>query len=110
MVLATASIPSFAQETKGEGAMGVMIVYLEVKDYDAWRPIFDDNAPYRRAASLSNERIFRSVDDVHRLVILMDAEDLDKAREYAASPHLKEALAEAGVTRAPTNYFVESGR
>jgi hypothetical protein len=40
--------------------------------------------------------------------ILFDTEDTKKAKEFAASVDLKEAMTKAGVLDTPTVYFLES--
>ena len=42
------------------------------------------------------------------IVVVFDTEDTRKAKEFAASTDLKEAMAEAGVLDTPTVYFLES--
>ena len=42
------------------------------------------------------------------IVVVFDTEDTKKAKEFAASADLKEALMMAGVLDTPTIYFLES--
>jgi hypothetical protein len=87
--------------------MGTMIVRLKVKDYGSWRQAFDAGRSRRETAGLTNERVYRSAEDGNDLVLLMDAADLDKAREFAASADRKAAMQRAGVVDTPVDYFVE---
>ena len=52
-------------------------------------------------------RIYRSADDGNELALLMDASDLGKAKEFAASTGRKAAMEKAGVIGTPTDYFAE---
>ena len=88
--------------------MGMMITRLKVKDYSAWRSIFDSNEEERRAAGLSHPRVLRSADDANELVIIFDDIDTSKAKEFAASEDLRETMMKAGVIDKPTFYFLES--
>ncbi len=88
--------------------MGMMITRLKVKDYSAWRPMFDANEEARRTAGLSHPRVLRSADDANELVIIFDDIDTSKAKEFAASEDLREAMMKAGVIDKPTFYFLES--
>ena len=87
--------------------MGTMIVRLKVKDYGAWRQAFDASKPRRETDGFSNERIFRSTEDGNELMLLMDASDLKKAKEFAASADRKAAMERNGVVGTPTDYFIE---
>ena len=87
--------------------MGMMIVCLKVKDFGSWRQLFDAGRPQREIAGLSNERVYCSADDGNELALLMDASDLGKAKEFAASTGRKAAMEKAGVIGTPTDYFAE---
>ena len=84
-----------------------MIVRMRTKDYYDWRTIFDQTRDNRKAAGLSNERIFRGVHDGNELVLVMDAADMAKARHYAVSPGRKEILARSDIIGTPLISFVD---
>ena len=87
----------------------MMIVRHKVRDYGEWRPIFDQDAEMQRAAGLVNPRVYHSADsNKSEIVIVFDTEDTKKAKEFAASPNLKNAMMKAGVVDTPTIYFLES--
>jgi len=92
---------------QGEGAMGMLIVRHKVKDYGKWRPVFDGHAGVQKAAGLSNPRVLRSADDKSEIVIVFDTKDTKMAKDFAASPDLKEAMMKAGVIDVPTIHFLE---
>ena len=56
-------------------------------------------APLRRATADSNKS---------EIVVVFDIEDTKKAKEFAKSPDLNEAMMAAGVLDTPTIYFLES--
>jgi hypothetical protein len=88
--------------------MGTLIISHRVKDYSTWRPVFDRHTKAQKSAGLTNPRVFRSSDDKNEVVILFDTDDTKKAKDFVASPDLKETMAKAGVTDSPTFYFLES--
>jgi hypothetical protein len=93
----------------GQGAaMGTLVIRHKVKQYSKWRPWFDQHAMAQRSAGLTNPRVFRSPDDENEVVILFDTDDTKRAKDFVASPNLKETMAKAGVTDRPTFYFLES--
>jgi hypothetical protein len=92
-----------------EDAMGMMIIRHKVRDYGQWRPIFDEHVEMQRAAGLFNPRVYHSADsNKSEIVVVFDTEDTKKAKDFAASADLKEAMIKAGVLDTPTIYFLES--
>ena len=93
--------------------MGMMIVRHRVRDYGQWRPIFDQHAEMQRAAGLINPRVYHSADsNKSEIVVVFDTEDTKKAKDFAASSDLKEAMMKAGVLDTPTislNRSIEEG-
>jgi hypothetical protein len=87
--------------------MGLVIIRSKVKDYAAWRSVFDTRESHRAAAGLTNTRVFHSADDKNEVVVLMDTRDTKSAKEFAASPDLREAMIRSGVIDMPTVYFLE---
>ena len=63
----------------------------------------------QRVAGLINPRVYHSADsNKSEIVVVFDTEDTKKAKEFAASVDLKEAMTKAGVLDTPTIYFLES--
>jgi hypothetical protein len=88
--------------------MGMMIIRHKVRDYGQWRPIFDGHVE-QKAAGLFNPRVCHSADsNKSEIVVVFDTEDTKKAKDFAASADLKEAMIKAGVLDTPTIYFLES--
>ena len=87
--------------------MGMLIVRHKVKDYGKWRPVFDHHAGAQKSAGLTNARVFRSADDKNELVIIFDTKDTKTAKDFVASPTLKQAMKESGVVDTPTIHFLE---
>jgi hypothetical protein len=70
--------------------------------------MFDQHSLMQQAAGLSNPRVFRSADDQSEIVVVFDTKDTKRAKDFAASPDLRERMAKAGVMDDPTTYFLES--
>ncbi len=88
--------------------MSIAIIRHKVADYAKWRPAFDADEERRKAAGLTNPRIYRSADDKNEIVAIFDIADIKKAKEFAAAPGLKDAMMKAGVVDMPTMYYLES--
>lgn len=87
--------------------MARMIIRHKVKDYDAWRPAYDQHERSRVSAGITNGKVFRSTDDPNDLVILLDVADTAKARTWSTSDDLKSVMTRAGVLGRPEIHFVE---
>ena len=87
--------------------MGVMIVHHAVRDYGAWRPAYDAHEAARRAAGLTNGRVFRSTEDPNDILILFDTSDRRRAEEFGGSDDLKSAMQNSGVIGQPKIRFAD---
>jgi hypothetical protein len=87
--------------------MGVMILRHSIRDYAAWRPVYDAHETARRAAGLTNGRVFRSAEDPNDILILFDMADRCRAEEFGRSDDLREAMQRAGVVGQPEIRFAD---
>jgi hypothetical protein len=87
--------------------MGAMIVRHPVRDYAAWRPVYDAHEAARTAAGLTNGRVFRSTEDPNDILLLFDMADRLRAEEFAASDDLRSAMQGAGVVGTPDIRFAD---
>lgn len=68
-----------------------------VANYDEFRAIYDDAAPYRLMRGSKGARLFRSADDPNRLFILFEWDTPEKARNFAEGYGLQDAMKWASV-------------
>ena len=61
----------------------------------------------RPPARWGQPQVFRSGDDPWEVLVLMEWDELERARQFAASDSLKEAMQNAGVTDDPTFTFLQ---
>lgn len=57
-----------------------IITRIQTGDYDAWRPMFDQDRPRAREQAVA-QRVFRSVDDPNHVFIVLEVESTEDARE-----------------------------
>jgi hypothetical protein len=81
--------------------MGALIIHHKVQDFDAWKPHYDRHAPARKTAGLTKDHLFRAVADPNMVTIVMEFSDLGKAKAFAGSADLAQAMNAAGVLGAP---------
>jgi hypothetical protein len=87
--------------------MTVLIIRHPVRDYAAWRPVYDAHEAVRTAAGLTNGRVFRSAEDPNDILILHDTADRRRAEEFGRSDDLREAMQRAGVVGQPEIRFAD---
>lgn len=88
--------------------MPYITIRHKVKDYDAWKLLFDAHGPTRAAAGCQGGHLLRSTDDPNEVVIFFDWDTMENARKFANSPDLKDAMEKAGVVDQPDVYFLEN--
>lgn len=86
-----------------------VMVHHKVRDYDTWRPFFDQHEATRQAAGSKGAHLFRSADDPNEIVITLTWDDarVDDAKAFVASPDLREIMEKAGVVGQPEIYFLD---
>lgn len=85
--------------------MATLFVRHAVADYDAWRRIYDDAEPMRRAAGVVAHAVYRSAADPNEITVTHEFASLGAAQAFAGNPDLKAAMQAAGVVGAPTIWF-----
>jgi heme-degrading monooxygenase HmoA len=89
--------------------MPSLLIRHHVADYAAWKAVFDEQELTRRANGSQGGRLFRSSSDPNDVLLLLEWDDLDRARLFADSDDLREAMARAGVTDQPDIWFLVDG-
>ena len=88
--------------------MTYMLVRHKVEDYAKWKSVYDEHAPTRKAMGGKGSLLLANADNPNELLVLLEWDDLNKAREFAGSQDLREAMARAGVVDVPDIYFCET--
>ncbi len=88
--------------------MPYLLVRHKVADYLKWKPVFDEHGATRQASGSRGGQLFRNGNDPNELVILFEWDDLEKARQFAQSEDLRQAMQRAGVADQPDIYFLEA--
>ena len=78
-----------------------MIVRHKVKDYAKWKPSYDAHDSLRLASGIHSFVIGRGVDDPNMVLVATKVDDVEKAKAFGKSDHLKKAMAESGVVGTP---------
>jgi len=77
-----------------------------VKDYAKWKPAFDADSAARMASGLGFIVIGKNQKNPNNLLVVLSVADVQKAKDFAASPRLKEVMRKNGVISKPVvDYF-----
>jgi hypothetical protein len=80
-----------------------------VEDYANWREGYDKHVAARQASGATGEAyVMRNVDNPTEITVILGWSDLEKARLFAKSTSLKEAMRNSGVIGQPEISFLES--
>jgi len=83
-----------------------LLVRHNVADFTKWKPVYDAHLAARQQAGLRETNLLRSVNNPNEVVLLFEAEDLQKAQAFAESSDLLAAMQEAGVVGKPEILFL----
>lgn len=78
-----------------------------VHTFITWQRVFLEEAETRRANGMLTERLFRSETDASEVWLLLEWDDLFRARLFVKSDHMQEALTRGGVIDQPDYWYLE---
>ncbi len=84
-----------------------MAVEFSIKDYAAWRPVFDGAAADRMAAGVSNARVFRDADRPDRMLVIFDVASKQKGTAWMKSATVRADWQKGGVVGEPVYRFLK---
>ncbi len=87
--------------------MPSVLVRHKVEDYDKWRAVFYQHGSTREASGSQGARILRNAKDPNELVIMLEWDDLERARQFFQSEELRQRMQRAGVIGQPVVEFLE---
>lgn len=87
-------------------SVGLMVIHHKVADYAKWRPAYDAHKPMRDAAGLTFCEVRQPIGDASDVFVACNMTDVAKAKAFAASQDLKDAMAKAGVMGTPEIHFL----
>jgi len=79
----------------------IIIVQHKVRDYDAWKPAFDEHEDVRRRHGATGHEVYRSADDPNEVTVVSHFPSREQAEAFAADPSLKAAMERGGVISEP---------
>jgi hypothetical protein len=74
------------------GAMAYVLIEHLVGDYETFEKVYLDDGERRRRSGSRGGRVFRAADDPNDIIILLEWDDAQHARQFAGSLELHEAM------------------
>jgi heme-degrading monooxygenase HmoA len=79
----------------------IIIVQHKVRDYDAWKVVFDEHQAVRTRHGATGHLLYQGADDPNEVTVLNRFPSRAQAEAFAADPSLKEAMERGGVISEP---------
>ncbi|MGD0005277.1 MAG: antibiotic biosynthesis monooxygenase [Anaerolineaceae bacterium] len=86
--------------------MASMLIQHQVKDYAAWKKVFDSAIEMRTSSGELSAQVYRDASDPNKVTTINKWNSLANAQKFAHSPELKAAMEKAGVVGAPNVSFL----
>lgn len=87
--------------------MVAVIIRHTVRDFDEWKPIFEEHGEVRRRHGALGHQVYRTEGSPQDLIVVGVFKDLAGARAFAADPSLPEVMERSGVISAPDITFAD---
>ena len=81
------------------------ILTFKVKDYDAWKKVFDGDEQDRKNAGMTTRAINVDLNDPNKVSLVMVITDMKKTSDFMNTKELKHRMDSAGVIGAPNVFF-----
>ena len=86
--------------------MSHLLVRHRVRDFDAWRRVFDSHLEAQRRAGIRITHVWRSVADPTEVVLLFEVDDVERAKRFVYAPEVPGSQQESGVVDTPHILFL----
>ena len=85
----------------------IIIVEHTVRDFDAWKRVFDEHEAVRREHGATGHQLYRGADDPNEVTIVNHFPTRAQAEAFATDPSLKVAMERGGVVSEPRVTWAE---
>jgi hypothetical protein len=80
----------------------ILVVHHRVRDFDAWKPVFDEHEEIRRKHGATRHWLYHAPGDGNDVVVALQMPSPEAAQSFMGDPSLADAMREAGVEGRPT--------
>ena len=85
-------------------SMDRVMVKHKVKDFDAWKKVYDDDKKNRMDAGLTDRSVSTTVGDNHMVSLVFAFSDMTKVKAFMNSKELAEKMKAGGVEGPPASF------
>lgn len=85
--------------------MVYVIAKIKTKDFDRWKPVFDERATARKKAGSKEALLFRNSKNQNEADILFEWNTQENAEKYMEAESTKKVLRNAGAELKDTTYL-----
>jgi hypothetical protein len=85
--------------------MAILVMHHRVRDFGAWKPVFDDHRQLREQHGATRHWVYQAPDDPNDVVVAVQFPSPAAAKSFASDPSLHEAMNQAGVEGTPTTHL-----
>jgi hypothetical protein len=82
-----------------------LMMRSKVKDWDAWKKVFDAHKQIRIDAGITDRVVAHTVGDTHNITLVFAIADMAKANAFLNSQDLKDRMKESGAEGPPDMFF-----
>lgn len=87
--------------TAAGAADAVLIVTHQVRDFAAWKKVYDADKPNRDKHGVEERFLVRDAQNPNVITVVFEAPSTGNAQAFVSNPALKQAMEAAGVVGAP---------
>ena len=104
LLAAAAAVPAARAAEAGV----FLVVTHKVADFDKWKVGYDGTAALKRGYGWKNSSIFSVDGDRNNVMVMEEFGSLDRAKAFASSAELRDAMGKAGVMGPPEIRFIQA--
>ena len=80
---------------------------IRIKDFEAWKKVFDHGSEFRKAGGSLGGQALRNAQDLNEIFVILKWDTLENAKKFGQSEEFRKLLQEAGVMGKPEAFFLE---
>ena len=101
IILTTGAFARSGVEGEKHGGKVTVVITHEVKDYTAWKKVFDADAPNRAKGGFMVSGVYRDAKSPNVVTIMGEFPSAEGVEAFVANPKLHEAMEKGGVIGKP---------
>jgi len=90
--------------------MAMLVVLHRVRDYKAWRKVYDDVGPMQKAGGVIYKGVYQAKGDPNNVLVQHSFATMAEAEKFMTSAELRAAMEKAGVEGMPRIEFFEEAK